>query len=920
MINFTRLWRRNKDADAARRRGDEARDARRWNDAIDAYQTYLVHRPRDFGLWVQLGHAFKENGGLDEADRAYAQARTLRPSDGDLLLNYGHLRKMQGRIEEARDLYARSLGDGFSADAVRELTALEHAPSPIRRTGTGTEALQERCKNIVIDATNDIMFDGDKALVFHTEDPWLTFTIRQDAGASPIAGTLRFKVRPDDEASPPVAKLYIDYGAGFTEKYLITLNAETAGYAVLLVNPSVITRLRWDPDERPTRMILDSIEFQPLSDGYSAEQALAEVCPPEKIADFADFAASLQASGKPTLDESIAMQQRSPSTFDIAHNYSFWLDLYASPAAGDYARMKAIEKGLAWRPKFSFVVPVYNPPVELLAECIDSMLAQTYADFELCIADDASPNPAIAEMLKDYAEADDRVKIALRPQNGHISAASNSAAALATGDFLVLVDHDDVIPDYALFTVAYYINNNPGCRILYSDEDKISVGGVRSNPYFKTEFNKFLMYGHNMVSHLGVYDRALVEEVGGFRKGLEGSQDYDLFLRCFERVESRQIVHIPHVLYHWRTIPGSTSVSADQKSYAIVAAQAAINGHFDRTNQPLRSVTGFADGHTAFVPTHEYQASISIIIPTKDGLDVLKPCLDSILARPHENIEILVVDNRSEERATARYLDEMSKAGIIRMVTHDAPFNFSAINNAAVRESRGDILCFLNNDTEVQSANWLDRARTLLALDEVGVVGARLLFPDRTLQHFGIALGMGDDGVAGTVHHGLPEHMPGYFSKARMTAEFSAVTAACMFMRRGVFDEIGGFDEDLAVAYNDVDICLRARKAGYKVLADPEIELVHKESKTRGSDAYGEKRRRLAREVAMMHRKWPGTLAADPYYSSNISLMRSDFALAYPPRVLPPWMEPGEVQKTEPSLAARERGHERSLGDVALPT
>lgn len=861
-----------------------------------AYRGYLRVHPDAFDIWVQLGNVSKEADHLDEADHAYARALALRPQDADLLLQYGHLRKIQGRPDDARDYYTRSIGLAFSIDALRELNAIVGIDAFGAAMGSSPQQvrawLQTRSRGLQIDSVNDFSPVGfADAVAFHGNDPWVSFTLDVGTATPPVAGILRFKVHPADGTAPPPTKIYLDYGDGFSEKYLITQQPGTDDPAIFLVNPAAIVSVRWDPAEQPCQIAIQGITFDPLRGSAAVGDAMAGFVKGDASPDRDAFIDALLVAGASTVEDTVDLQFRSPSPFDTAHNYAHWLNQYANPREDDYATMTTMTAGFSVKPRFSIVMPVYNPPIDLLAECIDSVLGQSYPDFEFCIADDCSSNPAVGKLLKKYARDDGRVKLVQRTRNGHISAASNSALALVTGDFVVLVDHDDVLPDFALFMVAYYINQNPGCKILYSDEDKISVSGVRSTPYFKTAFNRFLMYGHNMVSHLGIYDRALIEQVGGFRKGLEGSQDYDLFLRCYEHVDDSQIVHIPHVLYHWRTIPGSTAISADQKGYAVIAAQSAINGHFERTRQPLRSVLGFAAGHTALIPTRELKTSLSIIIPTKDGMDVLRPCIDSILAQPHDGVEILVVDNRSEEKATHRYLKEMSDTGVFKTVAYPSPFNFSSINNFGVAQTTGDIICFLNNDTEVLSANWLDRARALLAVPEVGIVGARLLFPDRTLQHFGIALGMGEDGVAGTVHHGLPEHMPGYFSKAKMTAEFSAVTAACMFIRREVFEEIGGYDTELAVAYNDVDLCLRARRAGYKVIADPEIELIHKESKTRGSDAYGEKRERLRREVAMMHRKWPGTLANDPYYSPNLSLMRSDFALAYPPRVLPPWMQ-----------------------------
>lgn len=546
---------------------------------------------------------------------------------------------------------------------------------------------------------------------------------------------------------------------------------------------------------------------------------------------------------------------------------------------------------MAWRPRFSFVVPAYNTPVSLLSACLDALLAQTYGDFEICVADDHSPDPAVMTTLAEYAARDARVKFVRCETNGHISAASNHALAIATGEFIVLVDHDDLIPDFALFVVAYYLNLHPDADVLFSDEDKVDLRKMRSSPYFKGQWNRFLMYGHNMVSHLGIYRRSLVEAVGGFRIGLEGSQDYDLFLRCYERSSDDRIIHIPHVLYHWRMIPGSTAISPDQKSYAVVAAERAINDHFERTGLPLRSVPGFINGVTGIEPAGDLTTRLTIIIPTRNGLDVLKPCVDSILATDRVGVDILIVDNGSDDWATLDYLTELAKAGTAQVLRDTTPFNFSALNNRAAEAADGDLLCFLNNDTEVLASDWLARARALLSIEEVGIVGARLLYPDRTLQHFGLVLGMGRHGVAGTPHNGLHADDPGNFAKARLIQEFSAVTAACLFIRKADFLRVGGFEADLQVAYNDVDLCLKVRALGMKVVGDPGILLTHKESSTRGDDGRGARAQRLGQEAALMRERWGPLLAADPYYSPNLSLERSDFVLATPPRVPLPWQQ-----------------------------
>ena len=752
-------------------------------------------------------------------------------------------------------------------------------------------------RGLIVEDWRDVAPGADKALRLVSDDPWVLVGV-EDAGArAPLVRLSLVARRQDGEGLRP--RVYLDYGGGVSpERALDLYPAGPDAYATLICGVDAVHRLRIDPDNREGEVDISSVVLEPVS--AEALSALVEA----SATDPADAPHARRLADRLGRQVFTALPSGAAEAFELSRalndgcfrlspgyaSYPAWIARYATPDEADYRRMAELSCRFAIRPRFSFVMPVYNTPLDLLRKCVNSMLSQTYRDFEICIADDNSPNAEVAEYLEGLAALIPEVKFKRRTRNGHISEASNTALSLATGDFVVLVDHDDEIPDYTLFTVAKYINARPDAAILFSDEDKIDIHGRRSDPYFKSEFNEFLMYGHNMVSHLGVYRRSLVEKVGGFRKGLEGSQDYDLFFRCYEQIHPEQVVHIPHVLYHWRMIPGSTAISADQKDYAIVAAQGAINGHFERMGIPLRSIPGRAPGVTDLTPSLWVDTSVSVIIPTRDGLDVLKPCIDSVRATTDAStVEIIVADNGSSEPETLAYLDELQRTGAAKVVPLPGDFNFSAINNEAARHASGDILCFLNNDTEVISPTWLERGRAFLGLPDVGVVGARLLFPDGHLQHMGIVLGMGDHGVAGTPHGGALESDPGHFGKAWLTAEFSAVTAACMFVRKVEFERLGGFDQELAVAYNDVDLCLRVRGSGRKVICDGQMALTHKESRTRGSDLSGERAHRLAEEAEYVIRKHGSLLRQDPYYSPCHELRLGVFTPALPPRSSAPW-------------------------------
>lgn len=881
--------------------GDEARDSRDWSTAARAYKNHVAENPEDLAIWIQLGHAYKEHGDYDNALAAYLRVRTSTPDDADLLLNLGHLYKLMGDAPRACAAYAASAaidGNNEAQDEHARLSVTLPIADDVKEVlvETGADAiayLESRCYGLRPTLASDLEA-AQGMLNSLSNDPWVELEIVNRIPPSARAAELVITLSglPDDEHLD--TKIYIDYGGGYTEDRTMSFPSETGDVRLLFVFPQLIKRLRWDPDTAPGSFGIESIVLSPLPTLATAKESLhKDGRPYAKISGIAGPLTAIDLAYKATLPtESLADWLQLPlrPNFHMGLDYDWWRDMYVEPKVEDYKKIAEMTAAMANHPKFSFVMPTYNTDPDLLVECIESMLNQTYKNFEICISDDNSPNEQVRTILSDYAERYPHVKVTFRPRNGHISANSNSAIALATGDYMVLVDHDDVIPNYSLFVIAYYLNLHPEAQVIFSDEDKISASGDRRfDPYFKADFDRFLLYGHNMVSHLGIYKMSLVRQVGGFRLGLEGSQDYDLALRCHDIVGDEGFLHIPHVLYHWRAIPGSTALSADQKSYAVVAAEMSINGHFERTNRPLRSITGLAAGLTAVKPTVELDTSISIIIPTRDGLDVLRPCLEAIAARYPTNIEILIVDNGSKNPEMLAYLKIISQHDHVRVLRYDYPFNYSEVNNYAALHAQGEILCFLNDDTEVQSRDWLNQARTLLSMPDVGVVGARLIFPNGDLQHFGIGLGIGTHRVAGTPHGGTPSDQFGYFGKARLMQEFSAVTAACMFVRKDDFERIGGFDPAFRVAYNDVDLCLRFRAEKLRILCDPEIELIHKESRTRGSDKTEENRARLDVEAAMMRERWGRELDNDPFISPNHSLARTDFALAWPPRVPVPW-------------------------------
>ncbi len=462
--------------------------------------------------------------------------------------------------------------------------------------------------------------------------------------------------------------------------------------------------------------------------------------------------------------------------------------------------------------------------------------------------------------------------------------ASNSALELALGQWVVLLDHDDLLAEHALFWVVHCINEYPDAQMIYSDEDKIDGVGTRSAPYFKSDWNIDLFYSHNMFSNLGAYKTELMRAVGGFRKGMEGAQDYDLALRCSERINSSQIQHVPRVLYHWRVHSESTASSANAKPYAMIAGERAINEHFERLGVDGRvDLVGF--GYQASYEIRSELPLVSIIIPTRNGYNLLRQCVESILEKTsYSGFEIIIVDNNSDEKLTLDYLEKLRQQPGITVMRDERSFNYSALNNAAVARANGSILALLNNDIEVITPSWLKEMVSHAIRPGIGAVGAKLRYPDNKIQHGGVILGVG--GLASHAHKGAPIEDYGYFGRGVLTQSFSAVTAACMVVRKQIYLEVGGLNEvELAIGYNDVDFCLRLRDAGYRNVWTPLAELYHHESATRGTDISPDNRRRLESEQAYMRLRWRELIDNDPAYNPNLTLDYDDFSYAWPPRI-----------------------------------
>lgn len=533
-----------------------------------------------------------------------------------------------------------------------------------------------------------------------------------------------------------------------------------------------------------------------------------------------------------------------------------------------------------YQPKISIAMPVYNVEEKWLRLCIDSILNQVYTNWELCMADDASTDPNVKKILTEYQQLDERIRVVFREQNGHISEATNSALAIATGEFVALLDNDDELAINAFYEVVKVLNENPELDLIYSDEDKIDMDGNRSDPAFKPDWSPDLLLGTNYISHLGVYRRSILEEIGGFRKGYEGSQDYDLVLRFTEKTTKERITHIPKVLYYWRMLPTSTAVDKGSKGYAFEAGLRAVQDALVRRGINGHATHGAANGLYDVYYDIESEKLVSIIIPTKNGYKDVQRCVSSIIEKTtYQNYEIIMADNGSTDPKMHELYAEFEQQlpGRFFVESIDIPFNFSTINNRAAKKAHGEYLLFLNNDTEVITENWLTLMVSFAQQERIGCVGAKLLYPNNTVQHAGVILGLG--GVAGHGHYGYPHGDLGYFGRLAINVNYSAVTAACLLMKKADFDAVGGFEEAFTVAFNDVDLCLKVQALGRDNVWLHEAELYHFESQTRGYDDKGKKKKRFEQEKVMMEEKWGPLIENDPFYNPNLTRDIPNFSL-----------------------------------------
>lgn len=547
-----------------------------------------------------------------------------------------------------------------------------------------------------------------------------------------------------------------------------------------------------------------------------------------------------------------------------------------------------------YAPVISILVPLYNTPEKFLREMIESVKNQTYGNWQLCLADGSDDSHTFVEKIcKGYCRKDSRIVYKHLEENRGISDNTNACIELATGDFIGLFDHDDLLTQNALFEIVKRLNEQEDIDAVYTDEDKLLYDEKNESskyvePHCKSDFNLDLFRTNNYICHFFVVRKTIVDQIGGFRKEYDGSQDFDFIFRCVE--QARRVEHIAKILYHWRIHANSTAANPHSKMYCYEAGKRAIEAHLERRGiQAVVEMTEHLGFYRVKYPV-KGNPLVSIIIPNKDEKATLEKCIHSILEKTsYDNYEIVIVENNSETEEIFHYYEELAADARIRIVHWKEEFNYSKINNFGVKQSKGEYILLLNNDVEVISENWMEELLSNCQRSEVGITGAKLLYPDHTVQHAGVIIGLG--GIAGHAFVGMDANHPGYFGRAFVQQNLSAVTAACLMVSRAIYDEVSGLEETLKVAFNDVDFCLRVREAGYLVVMNPNVRLYHYESKSRGAEDTPEKQARFNSEVHYMAERWRGILEnGDPYYNQNLTLLRGDFSMKGKDEVVPRYL------------------------------
>ncbi|MEI7824503.1 MAG: glycosyltransferase [Chlorobiaceae bacterium] len=570
------------------------------------------------------------------------------------------------------------------------------------------------------------------------------------------------------------------------------------------------------------------------------------------------------------------------------NNYTLWLNQYDTLTEKRRKQVVAEISTMEAPPLISVLMPLLHTSLPVAEQSIHSLQAQLYPNWELCITGEQVPNQQLRHSIERFTTGDSRITCTFNNDNGYRSEAGNASLALASGEFFTMLDPGDMLNPLALYYIAREIAQYPQSGLLYSDEDIINEQGRRREPYFKPDFNYDLFLTHNMIGHLSVYKTSLVKQTGGFQSALEGSEDYDLALRVTENLQPQQIRHIPRILYHKRVPEASLTHTTEKSSCSHKTALLAVNNHLER-----KGIKATAEASQEVLECNRirytlsiHQPSVEIIIPTRNMAELLKICILTILAKTtYTNYSITIIDNGSTEQETLSLLSLLKKEPRIRIVRdEETPFNYSKLNNRAADASEAEYLCLMNNDIEIITPEWLNEMVSHAVQSGVGAVGARLWYPNATIQHAGVILGIKTG--TGHAHKGLSKGNPGYIGRGCLQQSFSAITGACLLVSRNNYTRVNGLNErELAIGFNDIDLCLKLKENGLRNIWTPYAEMFHHESVSRGRNNTPQKRERAKNELHYMQKRWSDVIRHDPSYNPNLTIASDDFSLAWPPRI-----------------------------------
>jgi GT2 family glycosyltransferase len=686
------------------------------------------------------------------------------------------------------------------------------------------------------------------------------------------AGWYKFELQLDLPTPFAEVKLFPNFGDGYSEATAFMLPVSSEMVAKRIIYLPKNARLRFDPMSSIGNFKIQHINLRKISEAFAIKRMRKKLAARHKLTCESSDVMQLWRDYNEVFVDSVPVGKLA--------SYSDWIEKVESVSKPTPSIQMAKIASWTCQPQFSIVIITQNSAATDLSSSIESVSTQSYPYWKLCVTADSSTSSEVHELVARYNAKDTRVKLTQCLRNGQCVETLNTSLTIAGEDFIFLLHAGDMLPAHALYAVAEALQERPMAQLIYSDEDRLDDGGRRCDPFFKPDWCPDLLYSQNYLSRLTIYRRSLVESVGGFHDGFHGGEEYDLVLRCAARItDGAAVLHIPQILCHCRRAPSTTNKGNGGQVSEGDAGCRALQRFFDNRSEKL-IVSVIAAGlyrQQRLLP--ESPPLVTLIIPTRDACDILNKCIDSILTHTtYPNYEIIVVDNQTRCSRTLSYLEGIGRHTSVRVLRYDQPFNYSAINNFAAQHAKGDVLGLINNDVEVITPDWLSEMVTHVIRPEIGCVGAKLYYPDDTIQHAGVILGLG--GVAGHSHKHVARSSTGYFGRLKIVHNVSAVTGAALLIRKELFQLVGGLDEkELAVTFNDVDLCLKVRDAGFYNIWTPFAELYHHESKTRGTDTTPDKQARFKRECEVMQRRWSNALFKDPCYSPHLTLSREDYSI-----------------------------------------